>query len=130
MTETAGQFPYTRGIHPRPQPWIMGQYAGFGTPAESNLRFRRLLEAGQTGFSVALDLPTQLGLDSDDPRAAGEVGRVGVALDSLSDLEILFDGIPLQRIKQVRTTANSIGFVWAAMCLALAKRRGVDPRDF
>jgi methylmalonyl-CoA mutase N-terminal domain/subunit len=108
----------------------MGQYAGFGSPRESNARFRALLDAGQTGFSVALDLPTQLGLDSDDPRAAGEVGRVGVAIDSLADIEILMDGIPLEQISQVRTTANSIGFVWAAMFVALAEKRGVDPNEF
>src|SRR5699024_7792437 len=102
----------------------------FGSPRESNARFRALLDAGQTGFSVALDLPTQLGLDSDDPRAAGEVGRVGVAIDSLADIEILMDGIPLEQISQVRTTANSIGFIWAAMFVALAEKRGVDPNEF
>ncbi len=130
MSEQPGQFPYTRGITPDPQPWIMGQYAGFGTPAQSNKRYRQLLEAGVTGFSVALDLPTQLGLDSDDPRAAGEVGRVGVAVDSLDDITTLLDGIPLERISQVRTTANSIGYVWAALFGALAKRRGVAPNAF
>jgi len=89
--ERPGDYPYTRGISAEPKPWIMGQYAGFGTARESNARFRKLLAAGQTGFSVALDLPTQLGLDSDDPRAAGEVGRVGVAIDSLADVEALID---------------------------------------
>ncbi|MGH3331924.1 MAG: acyl-CoA mutase large subunit family protein [Nocardioidaceae bacterium] len=128
--EHPGQYPYTRGVSPEPKPWIMGQYAGFGTPAESNQRFRRLLDAGVTGFSVALDLPTQMGIDSDDPRAAGEVGRVGVAVDSLADIEILMDGIPLERISQVRTTANSIGYIWAALFVALAKKRGVDPNAF
>ncbi|GIG64141.1 acyl-CoA mutase large subunit family protein [Phytomonospora endophytica] len=130
MSEQPGEFPYTRGISAEPKPWIMGQYAGFATAAESNRRFRELLAAGQTGFSVALDLPTQLGLDSDDPRAAGEVGRVGVALDSLADLEILLDGIDLAAVTQVRTTANSIGYLWAAMFLALAEKRGVVPDDF
>lgn len=128
--ERPGEFPYTRGISAEPKPWIMGQYAGFGTPAASNQRFRQLLAAGVTGFSVALDLPTQLGLDSDHALAAGEVGRVGVAIDSLADIEILMDGIPLERISQVRTTANSIGYIWAAMFLALARRRGVDPNSF
>ena len=128
--EHPGGYPYTRGVSAEPKPWIMGQYAGFGTPAESNERFRRLLEAGVTGFSVALDLPTQIGLDSDDPQALGEVGRVGVAIDSLADIEILMDGIPLERISQVRTTANSIGYVWAAMFVALARKRGVDPNSF
>jgi methylmalonyl-CoA mutase, N-terminal domain len=108
----------------------MGQYAGFGTAAETNGRFRALLDAGLTGFSVALDLPTQMGLDSDDPRAAGEVGKVGVAIDSLADIETLMDGIPLERISQVRTTANAIGYVWAAMFVALAEQRGVDPNAF
>ncbi len=128
--EHPGEFPYTRGVSAEPKPWIMGQYAGFGTPAESNQRFRQLLEAGVTGFSVALDLPTQIGIDSDDPRALGEVGRVGVAIDSLEDIEILMDGIPLEQISQVRTTANSIGYVWAALFVALAKKRGVDPNSF
>jgi methylmalonyl-CoA mutase N-terminal domain/subunit len=108
----------------------MGQYGGFGTPAETNARFRALLEAGTTGFSVALDLPTQMGLDSDDPLAEGEVGRVGVALDSLADVETLMAGIPLESIAQVRTTANSIGYIWAAWFVALAEQRGVDPGRF
>jgi methylmalonyl-CoA mutase N-terminal domain/subunit len=128
--EHPGEFPFTRGISDEPKPWIMGQYAGFGTARESNRRFRSLLDAGVTGFSVALDLPTQLGLDSDDPRAAGEVGRVGVAIDSLADIETLMAGIPLETISQVRTTANSIGYLWAAMFIALAEKRGVDPDDF
>lgn len=128
--ERPGEYPFTRGVSAEPTPWIMGQYAGFGTPEQSNQRFRALLDAGVTGFSVALDLPTQMGLDSDDPRAAGEVGRVGVAIDSLADIETLMDGIPLERISQVRTTANSIGYVWAAMFVALAEQRGVDPGTF
>ncbi len=128
--EHPGRYPYTRGISAEPRPWIMGQYGGFGTPAESNWRFRALLEAGQTGFSVAMDLPTQMGLDSDDPRAAGEVGRVGVAIDSLDDIETLMQGIALEDITQVRTTANSIGYVWAALFFALAEKRGVDPNTF
>lgn len=130
MSEQPGEFPYTRGISKDPAPWIMGQYAGFGTPAQSNQRFKQLLDAGVTGFSVALDLPTQMGLDSDHPRAAGEVGRVGVAIDSLRDIEILMDGIPLEKISQVRTTANSIGYLWAALFTALAEKRGAAPNDF
>jgi methylmalonyl-CoA mutase, N-terminal domain len=129
-SEHPGEFPYTRGVSAEPKPWIMGQYAGFGTPRESNRRFRSLLDAGLTGFSVALDLPTQVGIDSDDPQAAGEVGRVGVAIDSLADIEILMDGIPLEKISQVRTTANSIGYVWAALFVALAEKRDVAPNDF
>ena len=128
--EHPGEYPYTRGISAEPAPWIMGQYAGFGSAADSNRRFKALIDAGVTGFSVALDLPTQMGLDSDDPRAAGEVGRVGVAIDSLADIETLMDGIPLEQISQVRTTANSIGYVWAALFLALAEKRAVDPGDF
>ena len=129
-SEHPGEFPYTRGISDRPGPWIMGQYAGFGTASETNVRFRALLEAGVTGFSVALDLPTQMGIDSDDPAAAGEVGKVGVAIDSLADIEALMDGIPLERISQVRSTANSIGYIWAAMFVALAEQRGLDPNAF
>ena len=109
------------------RPWIMGQYAGFGSAEQTNGRFKELLRQGQTGFSVALDLPTQLGLDSDHPDARGEVGRVGVAIDSLADMEILFDGIPLEGIRQIRTTANSIGHLWLALNVALAEKKGHDP---
>src|ERR1700681_2071414 len=96
-----GEFPFTRGVQPtmyRGRLWTMRQYSGFGTPKESNARYKWLLEQGQTGISVALDLPTQLGLDSDDPAAADDVGRVGVAIDTLADMETLFEGIPLDRI--------------------------------
>ena len=129
-TESSGQYPYTRGISSDPGVWTMGQYAGFGTAAETNARFRSLLEQGLTGFSVALDLPTQMGLDSDNPFAAGEVGKVGVAIDSLADIEVLMEGIELDKISQVRTTANSIGYIWAAMFEVLAEKRGVDPNKF
>lgn len=125
-----GQPPFTRGITASAytdQPWIMGQYAGFGSAAETNARFKQLLADGQTGFSVALDLPTQLGLDSDHPLARGEVGRIGVAIDSLADMEILFDGIPLESIRQIRTTANSIGHLWLALVVAFAEKRERDP---
>jgi methylmalonyl-CoA mutase N-terminal domain/subunit len=128
--EPPGQPPFTRGITPRmylDKPWIMGQYAGFGSAEQTNARFRELLKAGQTGFSVALDLPTQLGLDSDHPHAHGEVGRVGVAIDSLADMETLFDRIPLEAVRQVRTTANSIGHLWLALNVALAEKKGQDP---
>lgn len=128
--EHPGEFPFTRGISPDPGVWVMGQYAGYGTSEEANARFRLLIEAGQTGFSIALDLPTQMGLDSDSPAAEGEVGKVGVAIDSLADIETLMDGIDLQRIAQIRTTANSIGYVWAALFVALAHKRGVDPNTF
>jgi len=130
MTEQPGEFPYTRGISADPGVWTMGQYAGFGTAAETNARFKALLAQGLTGFSVALDLPTQMGLDSDNPRSHGEVGKVGVAIDSLADIEVLMDGIELERITQVRTTANSIGYIWAALFEALAEKREVDPNAF
>ncbi|MBS4025805.1 MAG: methylmalonyl-CoA mutase, partial [Clostridia bacterium] len=96
-----GEFPYTRGIHPemyRKRPWTIRQYAGFGTPEETNERFKYLIANGQTGLNVAFDLPTQLGIDSDDPLAEGEVGRVGMAVDTLRDFEIAFAGIKLDSI--------------------------------
>src|SRR5687768_17216120 len=104
--EPPGEFPFTRGPHPdmyRGRPWTIRQYAGFGSAEETNARFRYLLERGQTGLSVAFDLPTQLGYDSDDPRAAGEVGRTGVAIDSLADMELLFDRIPLGEVSTSMT---------------------------
>jgi methylmalonyl-CoA mutase N-terminal domain/subunit len=128
-----GEYPYTRGINPlgyREQLWVMGQYSGFGTAEETNKRFRYLLEQGQTGFSIALDLPTQIGLDSDDPQAEGEVGKVGVAIDSLDDFERLMDGIDFSKVRQMRTLANSIGPIMAAMFIALAHRRSIDPNSF
>ncbi|MHB8507474.1 MAG: acyl-CoA mutase large subunit family protein [Candidatus Dormibacteria bacterium] len=101
-----GEFPYTRGVYPdmyRGRPWTMRQYAGFATAAESNARYRKLLDAGQTGLSVAFDLPTQMGYDSDDPVAEGEVGKVGVAIDSLADMEVLLAGIPLDKVSTSMT---------------------------
>src|SRR2546423_984762 len=104
--ELPGDFPFTRGPYRdmyRGRPWTIRQYAGFGSAEETNARFRYLLERGQTGLSVAFDLPTQLGYDSDDPRALGEVGRTGVAIDSIADLELLFDGIPLDQVSTSMT---------------------------
>src|SRR5438046_9157481 len=104
--ELPGEFPFTRGPYPdrhRGRPWKTRQYAGFGASEETNARFRYLLERGQAGLSVAFDLPTQLGYDSDDPRAVGEVGRTGVAIDSLADMELLFDGIPLGEVSTSMT---------------------------
>src|SRR6188768_994969 len=101
-----GQFPFTRGIQPtmyRGRLWTMRQYAGFGTAAESNRRYRHLLAQGVTGLSVAFDLPTQIGYDSDHALAAGEVGRVGVAIDSIEDMAVLFDGIPLHTVSTSMT---------------------------
>ena len=123
-----GQYPYTRGIYPtmyRGQFWTMRQYAGIGTAKESNERFQYLLKEGQTGLSVAFDLPTQMGLDSDHPLAAGEVGQVGVAIDSLRDMEVLFDGIPLDRVT-TSMTINAPASVLLALYVAVAERQGVS----
>ncbi len=122
-----GEYPFTRGVQPtmhRERLWTMRQYSGFATPKESNARYRWLLEQGQTGISVALDLPTQLGMDSDDPEAADDVGRVGVAVDTLADMEILFEGIPLDRIS-TSFTINATASILLAMYLAVAERQGV-----
>ena len=122
-----GEFPFARGVHPtmyRGKVWTMRQYAGFGTPREANERFRFLLAEGQTGLSVALDLPTQLGFDSDAPEAAGEVGRVGVAIDSLADLEDMFEGIPLDRVS-TSFTINATAPILLAMYQAVAEKQGV-----
>ena len=125
-----GSFPFTRGVQPtmyRGRLWTMRQYAGFGTAAETNRRFRMLLEAGQTGLSVAFDLPTQMGIDSDDPRALGEVGRVGVAIDTVDDMHVLLDGIPLERVS-TSMTINATASTLLAMYIVVAEERGI-PRD-
>jgi methylmalonyl-CoA mutase N-terminal domain/subunit len=125
-----GQYPYTRGIYPslyRSRLWTMRQYAGFGTAAESNARFRYLLERGQTGLSVAFDLPTQLGLDSDHPLCRGEVGRVGVAIDSLEDMEALFKDIPLERVS-TSMTINASAAILLALYLVVGEKQGADLR--
>ena len=122
-----GEYPFTRGVHPsmyRSRLWTMRQYAGFSTAAESNRRYRYLLEQGQTGLSVAFDLPTQIGYDSDDPLAAGEVGKVGVAIDTLADMETLLEGIPLDRVS-VSMTINATAATLLAMVLAVARKQGV-----
>ncbi|RJP36253.1 MAG: methylmalonyl-CoA mutase [Phycisphaerales bacterium] len=125
-----GEFPFTRGIHElmyRQRPWTMRQYAGFGTPEETNERFRYLIANGQTGLNVAFDLPSQVGLDSDDPAALGEVGRVGMAVDTLKDFEIAFEGIDLARIT-VSLTINGPAVTLIAMYFAMAQKRGYDVR--
>ena len=125
-----GEFPYTRGIQPsmyRGKLWTMRQYAGFGTARESNERYRYLLSQGQSGLSVAFDLPTQIGYDSDDPMADGEVGKVGVAIDTLADMEILFEGIPLDKVT-TSMTINAPAAVLLAMYIAVAEKHGV-PAD-
>ncbi len=122
-----GQYPYTRGVHPtmyRSRLWTMRQYAGFGTAEESNARYRFLLDQGQTGLSVAFDLPTQMGIDSDDPRALGEVGKVGVAIDSLRDMEVLFSGIPLDGVS-TSMTINATAATLLALYAAVAEKQGV-----
>src|SRR6188768_1013810 len=125
-----GAFPFTRGIQPdmyRGRPWTMRQYAGFGTAAESNRRYRYLLAQGVMGLSVAFDLPTQIGYDSDHPLASGEVGKVGVAIDSIEDMATLFDGIPLDRVS-TSMTINATAIILLALYVAVAKRRGIEPK--
>src|SRR5687768_10300393 len=122
-----GAFPFTRGVQPdmyRGRPWTMRQYAGFATASESNERFRYLLDHGVTGLSVAFDLPTQIGYDSDHPLAAGEVGKVGVAIDSIEDMSELFDGIPLDRVS-TSMTINATAIILLSLYAAVARRQGV-----
>lgn len=122
-----GQYPFTRGVQPtmyRGRFWTMRQYAGFGTAEETNARYKYLLEQGQTGLSVAFDLPTQIGYDADDPLATGEVGKVGVSISSLEDMETLFDGIPLAHVS-TSMTINAPATVLLAMYIAVAKKQGV-----
>src|SRR4029079_7404528 len=123
-----GKFPFTRGVQGdmyRGRLWTMRQYAGFGTARETNERFRHLLDAGQTGLSVAFDLPTQMGLDSDSPRAAGEVGRAGVAIDTVEDIHQLFDSIPLDTVS-TSMTINATAATLLAMYIVAAEERGVS----
>jgi len=125
--EQPGSYPYTRGIQPtmyRGRLWTMRQYAGFGTAAESNRRYRYLLDRGVSGLSVAFDLPTQMGYDSDHAMSAGEVGRVGVAIDSIDDMEVLFENIPLDRVS-TSMTINSTAIILLALYVAVARRRGL-----
>lgn len=126
-----GQYPFTRGVQPtmyRGRLWTMRAYAGFATAEETNARYKYLLEAGQTGLSVAMDLPTQIGLDSDHELSHGEVGKVGVAIDSLADMEALFDGIPLDKVS-TSMTINGPAAVLLAMYVAVAEKQGVKPED-
>src|ERR1700692_1150229 len=123
-----GEFPYTRGIYPsmyRGRLWTMRQYAGFGSAAESNQRYRYLLSKGQSGLSVAFDLPTQIGMDSDHPLALGEVGKVGVAIDSIEDMETLFDGIPLEKVS-TSMTINATAAILLSFYVAVAKKQGAN----
>src|SRR5882724_12577088 len=123
-----GEYPFTRGIYPtmyRGRMWTIRQYAGFASAAESNRRYRYLLSQGTTGLSVAFDLPTQIGYDSDSPLALGEVGRVGVAIDSLEDMETLFEGIPLERVS-TSMTINATAAILLALYFTVAERQGAS----
>jgi methylmalonyl-CoA mutase N-terminal domain/subunit len=123
-----GEYPFTRGVYPtmyRGKFWTMRQYAGFGAAEESNKRYRYLLSHGTTGLSVAFDLPTQMGYDSDHPMAEGEVGKAGVAIDTLADIEVLFDGIPLEKVT-TSMTINATAAILLCMYIALAKKQGAD----
>jgi methylmalonyl-CoA mutase N-terminal domain/subunit len=126
-----GEYPYTRGVQPtmyRGRLWTMRQYAGYGTAQDANERFKFLLSQGQTGLSVAFDLPTQIGLDSDDPTAEAEIGQVGVAIDSLQDMEVMFEGIPLDQVS-TSMTINAPAPVLVAMYIAVAEKQGVPPGE-
>jgi len=130
-TPDPGEYPFTRGIHPlgyRSRAWTTRQYSGFGTPKETNDRFKFLISHGQTGLNVAFDLPTQMGYDSDDPRAEGEVGRVGMAVDSLRDFEIAFKGIPLNRIGS-GLTINAVASIMLAMYQAVGEKYGFSKNE-
>src|SRR5437867_5686810 len=127
--ELPGEFPFTRGPYPdmyRGRPWTIRQYAGFASAEETNQRYRFLLERGQTGLSIAFDLPTQLGYDSDDPRAAGEVGRTGVAIDSLADMHVLLDGIPLGEVS-TSMTINAPASLLLLLYELVAEEQGIAP---
>jgi methylmalonyl-CoA mutase N-terminal domain/subunit len=128
ILEKPGEYPFTRGIYPnmyRGRLWTMRQYAGFGTAEESNRRYHYLLQQGQTGLSIAFDLPTQMGMDPDHPLAKGEVGKVGVSIASLRDMEVLLDGIPLERVS-ISMTINSTAAILLAMVVCIARRQGVS----
>ena len=128
MVGMPGEYPFTRGIHKemyRKRPWTMRQYTGFGNPEDTNQRFKFLIDNGQTGLNVAFDLPSQIGIDSDDDLAIGEIGRVGMAVDSLRDFEVAFDGIDLEKIT-VSLTINGSAAIMIAMYLAMAEKRGYD----
>src|SRR6187397_2230712 len=125
-----GEYPFTRGIQPtmyRGRLWTMRQYAGFADATESNQRYRYLLSQGVSGLSVAFDLPTQIGYDSDHPLAAGEVGRVGVAIDSIEDMATLFDAIPLDRVS-TSMTINATAIILVALYVAVGRRQGGAPQ--
>src|SRR5690349_15995552 len=124
-----GEYPFTRGVYPTmylSRPWTMRQYAGFSTAADSNRRYQQLIAAGTTGLSVAFDLPTQMGYDSDAPQARGEVGKVGVAIDSIEDMQTLLHGIPLDSVS-TSMTINAPAAVLLLLCELVASEQGVAP---
>ena len=124
-----GEYPFTRGVHPtmyRSRLWTMRMFAGFGSAEETNARFKYLFDQGQTGLSIAFDLPTLMGLDSDDPAALGEFGKCGVAVSSLRDMRILLDGIPLDKVSTSMTINSPAAIIWA-MYIAAAEQQGVHP---
>jgi len=128
-----GEYPFTRGITPdmyRENPWLMGQYSGFGSAEEANQRFKELLRQGTTALNVALDLPTQIGYDSDHPLSEGEVGKIGVAIDSLKDLEKLFDGISLAKLRNISCIANAVSPVMLSMFILLGEKQGLNPNEY
>lgn len=132
-TPGPGEYPFARGIGARgylDEPWVMGMYSGYASPRETNARFKALLAAGQSGLSIALDLPTQIGIDSDDELAAGEVGKVGVPINSVDDMLTLLDGLPIAQIKQMRSTANAISPIFAAFTIVALEELGIAPSSF
>ena len=131
--ERPGRFPFARGISERgyhDDLWVMGMYSGYASPKETNARFKSLIAAGQTGLSIAFDLPTQIGIDSDHPEAFGEVGKVGVPMNTVDDMLTLLDGLPLHQVKQMRSTVNAIGPIFAAFVLVALEELGIDPASF
>lgn len=131
--EHPGAYPFTRGAEARgylDEPWVMGMYSGYASPRETNARFKTLLATGQTGLSIALDLPTQVGIDSDHPSALGEVGKVGVPINSVDDMLTLLDGLPIHQVRQMRSTANGIGPMFLAFVLVALEETGIDPASF
>ena len=132
-SERPGEFPFSRGLSERgylDELWVMGMYSGYASPKETNARFKSLLSAGQTGLSIALDLPTQIGIDLDHPLAMGEVGKVGVPLNTVEDMLTLLDGLPINQIRQMRSTANAIARIFAAFVLVALEELGIAPGSF
>ncbi|WP_319825886.1 methylmalonyl-CoA mutase family protein [Thalassovita sp.] len=131
--EKPGHFPFSRGVSARgylDEHWVIGMYSGYASPRETNARFKALLATGQTGLSIALDLPTQVGIDSDDPQSLGEVGKVGVPINSVDDMLALLDGLPIDQVRQMRSTANAIAPMFLAIVIVALEELGIDPASF